>query len=119
MPEKQGGTSSNRPPQELDQTFVPAKTVAAKAGPELDATFVPDSTSVPNKPVAARPAATPAPAAAPAKKSSLLGKYKLLKKLKRHRLQATHGIVKAKAKRANPLAGANQFHKPKPKKKRR
>lgn len=42
---------------------------------------------------------------------------KLKKKLRKHRLAATKGVVKGQAKKANPLAGANQFHK-KHKKKR-
>ncbi|KAL4422360.1 hypothetical protein ABPG75_008557 [Micractinium tetrahymenae] len=42
---------------------------------------------------------------------------KLKKKLRKHRLAATQGVVKGQAKKANPLAGANQFHK-KHKKKR-
>ena len=89
MPEKNTGTSSNSPSQDLDQTFVPAKTNAAAGGGnrdgEMEATYVPDATTVPNKPAATKPAATAQPAAAagaaPAKKTSMLGKYKLLKKL--------------------------------------
>lgn len=42
---------------------------------------------------------------------------KLKKKLRKHRLATTKGVVKGQAKKANPLAGANQFHK-KHKKKR-
>lgn len=42
---------------------------------------------------------------------------KLLKKLRKQRLAATKGIIKGQAKRNNPLAGANQFHKRKSKKK--
>lgn len=42
---------------------------------------------------------------------------KLKKKLRKHRLATSKGVVKGQAKKANPLAGANQFHK-KHKKKR-
>ena len=44
---------------------------------------------------------------------------KLLKKLRKQRLAATKGIVKGQAKKSNPLAGANQFHKANKSKKKR
>ncbi|PRW45541.1 polyketide cyclase [Chlorella sorokiniana] len=49
--------------------------------------------------------------------TSITNPAKLLKKLRKQRMAATKGIVKGQKKRANPLAGANQFHK-KHKKKR-
>lgn len=40
---------------------------------------------------------------------------KVLRKLKARRLAAARGVVPGKKKKANPLAGANQFHKKKKK----
>lgn len=42
---------------------------------------------------------------------------KVLKRLRKARLAATRGVVQGQKKRARPLAGANQFHKRKSKKK--
>ena len=64
MSEKKVGASSNSPAEDLDKTFIDeaseGASARAAAAADLDATFVPDSTSVPVRPSQEKRASSPA-----------------------------------------------------------
>ena len=93
MPEKRAANSSHANPDALDKTFVPGATTemaaeTAETNRDLEATFVPETTTVPApSPKEKRPETgakkpmTSSEGDAKKSASNLLGKYKLVKKL--------------------------------------